>query len=438
MGHWGGKNRSSCHPWFLKNVFYGRIHQSIRARLRTRGREGYLRGARSALNGARRMKVYLDHHATTPTAPGVASAMMPFLVESFGNAGSRHYLGERSRKAVEDARMRVASLVGARPAEVVFTSGATEANNLAILGLSRARGGSLGRIITTAYEHPSVEMALAELERQGWVVTTLKPDADGQVSAAAVAVALEDGADLVSVVLANNEIGAINDLKEIVRVSREKGALVHTDAAQAVGTVPLNVRELGVDLLTASAHKFHGPKGIGFLYLRAGRPRVKLEPVFFGGGQERGLRSGTLPTHQVVGCGAAAQAAIGFLAGQGHLQVAALRDRLLKKLREGQPDLLVNGALSNRLPQNLNCCFPGVDNQALLMMLKDEVCFSTAAACSSSGMQRSKTLEALELSPERIDGSIRLGLSRFTTEAEVDWAAAAISRAVGLLRQLSA
>ena len=307
--------------------------------------------------------IYLDHHATTPCDPRVLEAMMPWFTESFGNASSAtHRFGWVAEAAVEDARERLARGIGAGdPREIVFTSGTTESDNLALAGVVRAAGGLAGaHVVTTAIEHPAVLDACRALERGGCAVTVVPVDGEGHVAPGAVADALTDRTRLVSVMAANGEIGSIQPLEEIGALCRARGVLLHTDAAQAVGKIPLDVGALGVDLLSMCAHKLYGPKGVGLLYVRERRPRIRLEPLLYGGGHERGRRSGTLPVPLVVGFARAVELCLEEMPSEVQ-RCTALRERLWKALAEGLPDARVNGDSERRLPGNLNVCIPGVE-----------------------------------------------------------------------------
>lgn len=371
---------------------------------------------------ALKFPIYLDYHATTPIDPRVLTAMLPYLTEHFGNAASRtHAFGLRAEAAVTVAREAVAEALGAEPGEIVFTSGATESDNLAILGAARANRAKGDHVVTSSIEHRAVLDPFRQLEKEGFQVTFLPPDRHGVTSAEAVAAALSDRTILVSVMAASNEIGTLNPIAAIGRLCKERGALFHTDAAQAFGKVPLAVHALGVDLLSLSAHKICGPKGIGALYVRALNPRARLEPILFGGGHEKGLRSGTLNVPGIVGLGAAARIAVAEMAEED-ARVRALRDRLEKRLREEIPGAFVNGSPTERLAGNLNIGFPGVRADGLMMDVR-EVAVSAGSACTSATPEPSHVLRGLGLSPEEANVSIRFSLGRFTTGEEVDAAA---------------
>jgi cysteine desulfurase len=378
--------------------------------------------------------VYLDHHATTPTHPRVLEAMLPWFTRDFGNAASHtHAFGWRAAAAVEAARETLAGAIGAGAArEIVFTSGATESNNLALAGVaeaSRARGAPL---VTVATEHPSVLDPARALARRGWRVTELAVDAAGFVDPDDVARAITDRTVLVSVMWANNEIGVLQPIEAIARVCRERGVPLHSDAAQAVGRVPVNVAAAGVDLLSFTAHKLYGPKGVGALFVRSGRPRVRVAPLLHGGGHERGLRSGTLPVPLIVGFARAAELAAAERVAEAD-RLAALRDRLLARLREELPGVFVNGDLARRLPGNLNVGFAGITADSLLAELP-EIALSTGSACSSARPEPSHVLKALGLPDDAVRASVRIGLGRGNTAEEVELVADRIVEAVRALR----
>jgi cysteine desulfurase len=384
--------------------------------------------------------IYLDHHATTPVDARVLEAMLPFFSEDFGNPASRsHRYGWRAEGAIEAARESVAAAVGAKdPREIVFTSGATESDNLALKGALRAgrpRAGGGAHVITVATEHPAVLDPCAALEREGFAATVLPVDGGGFVDPDRVADAIGERTVLVSVMAANSEIGTLQPLAAIGEICAERDVLFHTDAAQALGKIPLDVEDIGVDLLSGSAHKVYGPKGVGFLYVRRRRrsgPRIRLEPLLHGGGHEQGLRSGTLPVPLCVGLGRAL--AIGGAEREAEAaRLTGLRSRLLARLRENVPGIALNGPETRRLPGNLNLAFEGIDADALIAGL-DEIALSTGSACSSASAEPSHVLKALGLPKERVAASVRIGLGRGTTEAEVDLAADRIAEEVAGLR----
>jgi cysteine desulfurase len=383
---------------------------------------------------APKLPVYLDYHATTPVDPRVFEAMRPFFTENFGNAASRtHVFGMRAEAAVAKAREEVADLVGANAKEIVFTSGATEANNLAVLGAARARRARGTHVVTSAIEHRAVLDPCRRLEAEGFSVTFLAPDRLGRTSAADVEAALRNDTVLVAVMTANNEIGTVNAVDEIAAVCKSKGVLFHTDAVQAAGKVPLDVHASGVDLLSLSAHKLCGPKGAGALFVRASNPRVTLDPILFGGGHERGLRPGTLDVPGVVGFGAAASIARGEGAAES-ARVGALRDRLWERLRSAVTGLSRNGDPAACLPGNLNVRFSGVPSDTLMMEVRD-LAMSAGSACTSAEVAPSHVLLGIGLAKEEAHECVRFGLGRFTTEEEVDWAAESVAAAVARVRE---
>ncbi len=375
--------------------------------------------------------VYLDNHSTTRVDPRVVEAMAPFWTVDYGNAASHgHVFGWRAEEAVDQARARLAAALGGEAREIVFTSGATEANNLAVFGAAEARGRRRDQLVTVATEHPSVLDPCRALARRGFELTELPVDPDGLVDPDDVARAVGDRTLLVSVMTANNEIGVLQPLREIGALCRQRGALFHTDAVQAFGKVPVCVEE--VDLLSLSAHKIHGPKGVGALWVRARRPRVRLEPRLHGGGHERGLRSGTLAVPLIVGLARAAELCLEEREAEA-ARLAGLRDALLARLMEALPGVALNGHPRQRLPGNLNVAFEGVDADQLLVELKD-VALSTGSACSSATPGPSHVLAALGLCEARLKGSIRMGLGRFTTAEEIDYVAERLAAAVQLVR----
>lgn len=377
--------------------------------------------------------VYLDYHATTPVDPRVVEAMLPFFSERFGNASSRqHRFGWEARDAVERAREQVADLLGASAKGIVFTSGATESNNLAIKGAAQANRSKGDHIVTVATEHDAVLDPCRTLAKQGWQVTVLPVAPDGQVSLADVEAAVTPRTVLVSVMAANNEIGVLQPIGEIAAIAHAKGALVHTDAVQAAGKVPFDVEGLDIDLASLSAHKIYGPKGVGALYVRR-RPRVDMTPLVDGGGHERGLRSGTLNVPGIVGFGAAAEIAAAQRDDEA-TGLARLRDRLLAQLRSALDGVTVNGTLESRLPGNLNVSFDGIDGEALLVSL-DDVAVSSGAACTSA--EPSHVLLALGLTKQRALASLRFGLGRWSTEDDIDHAARRVGEVVSRLRAMA-
>ncbi|MGB0573096.1 MAG: aminotransferase class V-fold PLP-dependent enzyme [Alphaproteobacteria bacterium] len=378
--------------------------------------------------------IYLDHQATTPVDPRVLDAMLPWFTESFGNAHSeQHVWGRQAAEAVDVAREQVAALIGASAREIVFTSGATESNNLAIKGAVRfaMRHGRGNHIITVATEHKCVLESCAAMAEEDAEVTIIGVGPDGLVDPELVAAAFTDNTVLVSVMAVNNEIGVTQPLTELGAMCRARGVLLHTDAAQATGKVPLDVDTMQIDLLSISGHKMYAPKGIGALYTRR-RPRARLLAEINGGGQERGNRSGTLPVPLVVALGEAADVASADMSAEG-LRLAGLRETMLDGLRASHADLFVNGSMDHRVPGNLNVGFPGIDAEALMTVL-ESVAISTGSACTSASVEPSYVLRALGLDDALAGASIRIGFGRFTTETEVDIAANLIAAAVGAQR----
>src|SRR5437867_4030583 len=363
--------------------------------------------------------IYLDYSATTPVDPRVAQKMIPFLTEQFGNAASRsHAFGWEAEKAVEEAREHVAALLNADPKEIIWTSGATEGNNLAIKGAANFYKGKGKHIVTMKTEHKAVLDTVRELERQGFEATYLDPEQNGLLDLEKCKAALRPDIVLVSVMMVNNEIGVIQPVAEIGEICRTKGIIFHCDAVQAAGKIPIDLQKLKADLLTVTARKVYGPKGIGALYVRR-KPRVRIEPQIHGGGHERGLRSGTLPTHQIVGMGEAFRIAKLEMAGESE-RIRGLRDRLLAGFKDME-EVYVNGDLERRIPGNLNVSFNFVEGESLIMGIKD-VAVSSGSACTSASLEPSYVLRALGRSDELAHSSIRFTIGRFTTEEEIDYA----------------
>lgn len=395
------------------------------------------------------LPIYMDHHATTPVDPRVLDAMLPYLTRAFGNAASRsHVFGWEAEAAVDEARRQVAVGMGASPKEIVFTSGATESDNLAVLGAARAYKSKGNHVVTGATEHHAVLDSCHELEREGFEVTYLAPDRTGRIEAGQVAHALRDSTVLVSLMLANNEIGTVHPLAEIGAVCRERGVLLHTDAVQGFGKIPFDVEAMNVDLASFTAHKMYGPKGVGALYVRARRPRVRLQPLFYGGGHERGMRSGTLNVPGIAGLGKAVEISLAERDAEAR-RLRLLRQRLYEGIVAEIPGVSVNGpalpALAadgslpagedGRLPGNLNLSFEGVEGEALLMGLKD-VAVSSGSACTSASLQPSHVLKAIGVSDDLAHASIRFGLGRPNTAEEVEFTIGAVAAAVRRLRDL--
>lgn len=378
--------------------------------------------------------VYLDYSATTPIDPRVVEAMLPYLTEKFGNPASRsHQYGWDAEAAVENARAEVAALVNADPKEIVWTSGATEANNLAIKGAANFYQNKGKHLITVKTEHKAVLDTMRELERQGFEVTYLDVLANGLVDIAALEAALRPDTILVSIMAVNNEIGVIQPIAEIGELLRSKGILFHVDAAQATGKIDIDLAKLKVDLMSFSAHKTYGPKGIGALYVRR-KPRVRLEAQMHGGGHERGMRSGTLATFLIVGMGEAFRLAR-LEMKEENVRIRALRDRLLKGLSD-LPEIYVNGDLEHRVPHNLNISFAYVEGESLMMAVKD-IAVSSGSACTSASLEPSYVLRALGLTDELAHSSIRFSIGRFTTQEEIDFTVDLLHKQIGRLRELS-
>ncbi|BDB26573.1 cysteine desulfurase IscS [Cupriavidus sp. TA19] len=380
------------------------------------------------------LPIYMDYSATTPVDRRVVDKMVPFLHQQFGNPASRsHSYGWQAEAAVEAARAHVAALLNADPREIVWTSGATEGNNLAIKGAAHFYRGKGNHIITVKTEHKAVLDTCRELERQGFVVTYLDVGTDGLIDLDVLRAALRPDTILVSVMMVNNEIGVIQPVAQIGEICRAAGIVFHCDAVQAAGKIPVDLAALKIDLLTVTAHKVYGPKGIGALYVRR-KPRIRLEAQIHGGGHERGMRSGTLPTHQIVGMGEAFRLARLELEEEGR-RVGTLRDRLLAGLSR-LDEVYVNGSLAHRIPHNLNISFNYVEGESLIMGIKD-VAVSSGSACTSASLEPSFVLRALGRSDELAHSSIRFTLGRYTTEAEVDEVIRQVSGTVSKLRELS-
>jgi cysteine desulfurase len=376
-------------------------------------------------------RIYLDHNATTPLDPQVLDAMRPYLEEGFGNPSSLHWFGQRSRAAVEDARARVAALLGASPTEVVFTGSGTEADNLALHGVAAAAREPRRKIVYSAIEHHAVLNTGRALGEEGWPVAVARAGPDGRVDLDDLAAKVDESTALVAVMLANNETGVVQPLGEVVRIARQRGALVHCDAVQAAGKLPVDVRALDVDLLAVSAHKIYGPKGVGALYVRRG---TRMKPLVRGGSQERGRRAGTENVAGIAGFGRAAEIALDEIRREAESRrLAALRDRLEARL------LTIPGGQRNgaepRAPNTANLSFEGIEAESLLMALDlMGVAVSTGAACAAGAVEPSHVLRAMGLTTERVQASIRFSLGRGTTEAQVDRAAEAVAEAVGRQR----
>lgn len=386
---------------------------------------------------ALKLPIYLDNHATTPCDPAVVEAMLPYFTEKFGNAASRnHRFGWEAQEGVEIAREQIAALIGASSKEIVFTSGATESDNLAVKGVARFYAEKGKHLITVATEHKAILDSCHALEREGWEVSYLGVGTDGLIDLDELKRTIRKDTVLVSVMFGNNESGVVQPIKEIGAICRERGVFFHCDAVQAQGRVPIDVESQNIDLLSLSAHKMYGPKGIGALYVRRGRPRVRLQAIIDGGGHERGLRSGTLPVQQIVGFGKAAELALaGFTNGEVD-RVRGLRDRLWAGLQANLDELYLNGSWEHRLPHNLNVSFAYVEGEAMMMGIKDIAC-SSGSACTSASLEPSYVLRAMGVDVELAHSSIRFGIGRFTTDEEIDHAIQLVTEKVRWLREMS-
>jgi len=383
-----------------------------------------------------KLPIYMDHHATTPVDPRVLEAMLPYFTQEFGNAASRnHAFGWAAEKAVEQARQQVADLVGATAKEIVFTSCATEANNLALKGVAAMYAEKGNHIVTCVTEHKAVLDPCHQLEKQGFRVTYLPVEHDGLIDPGELRAAITPKTILISIMTANNEIGVIQPVAEVGAIAKEHGILFHTDAVQAIGKVPFDVDDVKADLVSLSGHKFYGPKGVGALYVRRRNPRVLLAEQISGGGHERGMRSGTLNVPGIVGLGKAAELCRLEMAEEGP-RLRRLRDRLSEKLHQGLDGIYVNGSLEHRLPHNLNVSFAYVEGESLLMGIND-VAVSSGSACTSASLEPSYVLKALGAGDDLAHSSIRFGLGRWTTEEEVDYVAEKVTAVVRRLREMS-
>src|SRR4051812_1509052 len=386
---------------------------------------------------ALKFPIYMDYHATTPVDPRVVEAMLPYFNEKFGNAASRsHAYGWTAEEAVAVARERIASLIGAgNPKEIVFTSGATEADNMALKGVAEFYKDKGNHIITTVIEHKAILDTCKRLEKEGFDVTYLPVDEKGMVSVESVEKAITDKTILVSVMLANNEVGTVQPIAEIGKITRARGVLFHSDAVQGIGKVPFNVETMNVDLASITAHKMYGPKGIGALYVRRSKPRVRITAQMDGGGHEFGMRSGTLNVPGIVGFGRAAELMLAEGAEEAK-RLVALRDHLYKRLTTELDSVNLNGSWEHRLPGNLNVSFSFVEGEAMLMAIKD-VCVSSGSACTSASLEPSYVLHAMGIGDDLAHSSIRFGLGRFNTLEEVDYVADLVISKVNKLREMS-
>jgi cysteine desulfurase len=383
-----------------------------------------------------KLPIYMDYHATTPVDPRVLEAMLPYFTEHFGNSASRnHAFGWAAEEAVETARKQVADLIGANAKEIIFTSGATESNNLAIKGAAEMYREKGNHVITAVTEHKAVIDTCKKLEKQGGRVTYLPVQKDGRIDLDDLRAAITDKTILITIMTANNEIGVVQPIAEIGAIAKEKGILFHTDAVQAVGKIPFNVNDAKADLVSMSAHKMYGPKGVGALFVRRRNPRVLLAEQISGGGHERGMRSGTLNVPGIVGIGKAADIAKAEMAAEG-ARLSRLRDRLNEKLHAALDELYINGSMEHRLPHNLNVSFAYVEGESLLMGIND-VAVSSGSACTSASLEPSYVLKALGAGDDLAHSSIRFGLGRWTTEEEVDYVVERLTTVVRRLREMS-
>jgi cysteine desulfurase len=383
-----------------------------------------------------KLPVYFDNHATTPVDPRVLEAMLPYFTEKFGNAASRnHEFGWRAEEAVENARAQVARLINAHPKEIVFTSGATESDNLAIKGVAEAHGPKGNHIITQVTEHKAVLDSCKRLESSGYEITYLPVNRDGLIDPDDLAKAITPKTILISIMYANNEIGVIQPIGQIGRIAKKRNVLFHVDAVQAIGKIPVDVQKDAIDLLSISAHKLYGPKGVGALYVRRKNPRVQIAPMIDGGGHERGMRSGTLNVPGIVGLGKACELCQKEMAAEA-ARLGQMRDKLKNALESGLDNTAINGSLTHRLPNNLNISFAYVEGESLLMGIND-VAVSSGSACTSAAIEPSYVLRALGVSDDLAHSSIRFGLGRFNTAEEVDYVAARVIETVKRLRELS-
>jgi len=383
-----------------------------------------------------KLPIYMDNHATTPMDPRVLEAMLPYFMEKFGNAASRnHPFGWTAEEAVENAREQVAKLIGATAKEIIFTSGATESDNLAIKGVAEMYREKGNHIITAVTEHKAVLDTCKRLEKNGYRVTYLPVQKDGLVDLEELKRAIDDKTILVTIMAANNEIGVLQPWREIGKICRERGVLFHTDGVQAVGKVPIDVNKDNIDLMSITAHKIYGPKGVGALYVRRKNPRVQISAIIDGGGHERGMRSGTLNVPGIVGLGKACELAREEMAKEG-AHLAALRDRLRDRIMGRLDEVYINGSMEHRLPGNLNISFAYVEGESLLMGIND-VAVSSGSACTSATLEPSYVLKALGTGDDLAHSSIRFGIGRFNNEAEVDYVADRVCETVERLRELS-
>jgi cysteine desulfurase len=385
---------------------------------------------------ALKIPVYMDNHATTPVDPRVLDAMLPYFTEKFGNAASRnHSFGWAGEEAVENARAQVAKLINASPKEIIFTSGATESNNLAIKGVAEMYREKGNHIITQVTEHKAVLDTCKRLEKYGYEVTYLPVEKDGRINLDDLRRAITPKTILISIMYANNEIGVVQPIEEIGKIAKEKGVFFHVDGVQAIGKIPVDVQRDGIDLLSISAHKLYGPKGVGALYVRRKNPRVQLSAIIDGGGHERGMRSGTLNVTGIVGLGKACEICQQEMAAETK-KLSALRDRLKNALMSQLDECFINGSMEHRLPHNINISFAFVEGESLLMGIND-IAVSSGSACTSATLEPSYVLKALGVGEDLAHTSIRFGLGRFNTEEEVDYVVSRVAETVNRLRELS-
>lgn len=380
-----------------------------------------------------KLPIYMDHHATTPVDPRVLDAMLPYFTQEFGNASSiDHIFGARAHEAVEEAREQVAASLNARPEEIIFTSGATESDNIALLGVAEKMAAKGDHIITCVTEHKAILDTAKHLEKMGKTVTYLPVDRYGLVDPADVEEAITDRTILISIMAANNEIGTIAPLKEIGKIAKAHGVLFHTDAAQAVGHIPIDVKEMGIDLLSLSGHKVYGPKGIGALYIKGTNPKGKVSPVMFGGGHERGVRSGTYNVPGIVGLGRALEIAKREMGAENE-RFRKWTKQMLEAFQENIEDVILNGHPEKRLAHNLNVCFPGIESKALIHLLKNDLAISAGSACTTTIVEPSYVLLAIGRTVEDSHSAVRFGLGRENTEEEVEWG---LKSTISLLEKL--
>ena len=383
-----------------------------------------------------KLPIYMDHHATTPVDPRVLDAMLPYFSQEFGNASSiDHIYGSRAHQAVEKAREQVALILNAQPEEIIFTSGATESDNIALLGVAEKMTVKGDHIITCVTEHKAILDTAKHLEKIGKTVTYLPVDRHGMVDPGDVEEAITDRTILISIMAANNEIGTIAPLKEIGKIAKAHGVLFHTDAAQAVGHIPIDVKEMGIDLLSLSGHKIYGPKGIGALYIRGANPKGKVSPVMFGGGHERGIRSGTYNVPGIVGLGKALEIAKKEMEAESE-RLRKWTKEMLEEFQENIEGVTLNGHPEKRLAHNLNVCFPGIESKALIHLLRNDVAISAGSACTTISVEPSHVLSAIGLQGHKIFSVIRFGLGRFNSDADIQYVIGKVNSCVHKLHKL--